>query len=296
MTTIDYAALQERLPNQRVPFDTGSSILGNDANFVSVIEPAHLRTPVPDRAMAAIGVVVGNGSITSLRPELPVDAVVMLDAYPPVHDWQRYSDAALAACPTPRAYLDCVTKDDHLPRLGLADKRSIEALLADERHVLGSYHFLSSEYRYTACRAAALAKPVLHATVDITDQAAMSGMGTAFTEANAQVTFLHTTNVAEYVAEELEAYQGSLKSLPIHPSAFIIWSSGVRIEEDGPAITAPTARWSIGLNSYLRESEALLAPLRHFRSAVMPNIWASCDRLLASQPPSAQTPFSRPSP
>lgn len=273
------AALQSALKmNVHCDLLSTNSVFANDFDFEQTIAAATEHTPRPsDETTLALGIIVGNGYLTSALPELPIDAAVMLDAFPGVHSWHRHTKILQDQQPTPEAFLKVI--DHTLPpdldstwrvTIASSDGQAIQPshMLAAEARSVGKYHFLANQERYEQCRTANKAKPVIYVAADLTDEAAMNHIGATLRNANAEVTFLNMTNVAEYTLRDWPACSQNLNVLPINPQAFIAWATSVTARSGNVSALGPKARWSLGLDTYTSLAGPLLEPLLRF----LPNL------------------------
>jgi len=281
------AELQEKLPYESVTSLTTDAerLFANDADFYESLTAAVLQTPQPAESKTAIGLIVGNGYIESILPELPVDAVTLVDNEPDVHAWQRFSGRLLLQSDGVVSYRKGVQADasafgQDLNRI--AEKNSwarinryhyeqkpwdypVPILQNINLHSIDGYHFLADEDRFKRCQEAYARTPLTYATADISDSEKMGRIGQSIREANGEITYMNLTNVVEYIISEKrwEGYQQALGALPLHDNVFIAYSSCtvMRNDEYAGSTTPPPALWTQGLQSYLDFCKATPHPM-----------------------------------
>ena len=267
--------LQDRLcAPDGSPLDSNLfKLTANDQNFGSTVDN-FAQAPRATRKAHAVGVVIGNGYINSILPELPVDGVVMLDNFAAVHSYQRMSGGALLRSETPDEYrwrtdhgrtpfteeIMQREKRDKLVRINRFHYEQtpygypVDRWLQDEADVLGDRHFLSSQERYKACRKAYRRAPVAYSNTDVFDVAAMQEVGDAIRETGGEVAFINMTNVHEYGRGRTEALGAAIGALPLHDEVFVAYSSCTIQDESGAFkhTSPPQAAWTNGVENYLK--------------------------------------------
>jgi len=278
------ALLQAQLPNVR-SYAALSYIAPNDANFAATIEDAAVRTPSPTGENAlALGVIVGNGYVNSIVPELPVDVVAMVDNDGCVLDWQRYVGACVRACPTAANFWERFADEAAYPKriAQILDLVKTAGTLQDitkrfeyEREAFGPRHFLASEQRYQECRQAMLRTPFVYANANFVDVPTMQKVGAGLASAG-EVTFFNPTNMVEHLlTHEYPAYLQGLGMLPVHQQVFVAYSSFVYQKSDGEmTITVPPRScWTQGMDNYVADYQASLQWLPRYQEPPSTLIW-----------------------
>jgi hypothetical protein len=270
------AQLQTQLPPPAT-YSLFPHLFPNDVDFASTIEAATTHTPSPrEKDALAIGVVVGNGHTMSMLPEAGVDAMLMLDEDGGLLRWQQYLGSLLIGQEARAGFRAELRSEAAWPRhiamiiqLGRNSTafHSPEQRLLVERDSLGSTHFLASEERYRMCREALLETPIAYAQANLLDIATMARIGSAV-QTMGEITFFNATNVADYAtaSSRLADYRKTLSLLPLHPDAFIAYSSWIyRAANEPPKLVSPpVCYWSQGVDGYLAAFEENVPNIPYF--------------------------------
>lgn len=246
-------------------------LVSNDIGFSETVDAiVDEGLPRSERSRSA-GLVVGGSYLESLLPELAVDVVIVVDREPFALAWQRCKQSVLRDAPTPGKFIKRILNQK--TPIGQAILRSVqtralervgryhyiqhpyefpvELWLSHEQQQVGDLHFLSSDERYRHCREAMLRTPIIQSSTDLESVKDTRDLSDALAAVDSQITFANFTNAWEHSYGD--GYQEGVMELPIHPGAFIAYSTSVEYIEDGfvRLHRTPLARHTRGVAPYL---------------------------------------------
>lgn len=226
--------------------DPNEHIHKNDEGLGYIIEQIHNYDVETDKLR--VGIVVGNGAILSVLPDVPADVLIIIDYNPFILEWTGFTLQALIQSQSPKEYKQRVYSETNplyaeLVKKGLKPDDGLQRELQD----LGAKHFLSSESRFQECREAARRKKLLMARVDLRDRDYLRQLGDVIREQNGEVTFANFTNVWEHAGSGLA---DSLQELQFSPQATILHSSRAYTDRLYPRMMGVC----IGLDCYIQEA------------------------------------------
>ncbi len=275
--------LQARLPlGEAVPLDNNNRslsmpggnrqgwLVANDVAIKHVVQVGAAYTPWPTRGKKSVALIVGNGFVNSILPEVPTDHVLLVDKSSNVLRWQQRCGRILLQATDAQQYRRQVVADDD-PLSKDLDQRARGHLhrryrgrpweqpehrhpaadwLEGEAERLEELHFLSSPTRYAACQEDYKQKRPVLAQVDLTSDTGMTRLSDTLADHNLQITYTNLTNVHEWTDDAYGQYMQLLGSLPFHTDAFVGFS---QLHNDlvvpGSDIW-PVATWTTGLDNY----------------------------------------------
>ncbi|WP_131783851.1 hypothetical protein [Legionella gresilensis] len=183
--------------------------------------------PHPDTLKKAIGLIVGNGYILSLLPDLAVDDIILIDIEPAVHHFILFvKDLILntEAKDFVQARADIITKINHYcEKIKSFKLLSEEDTLASEIKALGDKHFLANEERFNQCKKALQEKDLLPIKLNILDYKAVNKLAELIKEQEAVISFINITNMGDY--DRFRALPDILACLPLAKEFVIISTS-----------------------------------------------------------------------
>ncbi len=203
----------------------------NDAGYIS----SYLRTCYPETApprdhskstINSIGIIIGNGYVLSLLPDICADDILLLDTQPVIHYFILIVRKLIL-----RANID--------DKFGLLKKKLIDEIrllentinqqetvmdakvtIIDEMRMLGSKHFLANKTRFIQCREALKTKELLPIEIDISDIDLIKLLSETIKLSECNVSFLNLTNVADYIGKD--NLYSSIQQLPLADNLKII--------------------------------------------------------------------------
>lgn len=146
-----------------------------------------------------VGIVIGNGAILSLLPEIQASDIILLDKEPAVHlfvlqikklllEYKDYNDFNSV-----RQTL--IEKINQLAQLIMPSKNTE---LATEMEKLGDLHFLANKNRLDRCIDALLKKDLIPINLDIFSDESMSDFIMLLIQSFCEISFMNLTNIAEF--------------------------------------------------------------------------------------------------
>ncbi|MGQ3890210.1 hypothetical protein ACQUW5_14440 [Legionella sp. CNM-1927-20] len=181
----------------------------------------------PDTLNKAIGLIVGNGYILSLLPDLAVDDIILIDIEPAVHHFILFvKDLILntEAKDFSQKRAEIVTKINHYcEKIKSFKLLSEEDTLASEIKALGDKHFLASEDRFNQCKKTLQEKDLLPIKLNILDYKAVKKLAELLKEQEATISFINITNMGDY--DRFRALPDILACLPLANEFVIISTS-----------------------------------------------------------------------
>lgn len=152
-----------------------------------------------------VGIIVGNGSVLSLLPEIPAQDIILLDIDPAVHYFILYIKILMLAC---KDYKDFSAVREILIEkintLAHILKPRDEPEFVTEMDKLGDLHFLANEERFRICIDALLKKDLIPINkVNIFLKDPMYHLIRLLNQSNCRISFMNLTNVAEYDKERI---------------------------------------------------------------------------------------------
>lgn len=280
------AELGQPVPHYRSFTRSWVPIETNDREFHETIDAvAEGGVPNPELSLA-VGLIVGNGYLHSMLPELPVDIVVGIDESAAHAEWLRYKHQTLTQARTARSFLkelqpgraeicDAILEREQKANLVRINRYHYEQApyeypvnrwFDEESEETGQYHFLANHSRYKTARHAAQETPLVTAEIEVFNPADMKRLTGALANIGAQVTFANFTNVWEYRPGDKAVALESMASLPLHPQALIAYSSSVEYLDDGYIQTPhiPISHQARGFGEY---AERAVKDAKYFHTA-----------------------------
>ncbi|MBV8801847.1 MAG: hypothetical protein JO131_02565, partial [Gammaproteobacteria bacterium] len=240
--------------NSQNPFtlDVGIFLYSNDCEYIPTyfqdIHFAFEKSPVLEQKSFQlldslhskskknnVGIVVGNGYILSLLPEIPADDIILLDNESLVHYFLLFIGNTILNANTDKDFsllkeelIITIKKLEQIIYLhNSVDEKEIEKQvnknLVNEMKYLGNRHFLSSKSRFLECKNALQKKELLPVKVDIFNKKDMKELGILLNKSACKVSFLNLTNVADY--DEQQVLKLRLDNLPLSKNCKIITTS-----------------------------------------------------------------------
>lgn len=178
-----------------------------------------------------IGLVVGNGYILSLLPDLPVNDVILADIEPAVHHFIFYVKNLIINCneenfEKKRALIQSEI-NQYIAEVKKYKLLNDEESLATEIESLGEKHFLYSEERFNICKKALLEKELLPIKLDLLDYHAVNKFAKLLIAEKLKISFINITNVADY--DRFRILPSNLMCLPLASDFAVISTSLVSI-------------------------------------------------------------------
>lgn len=149
-----------------------------------------------------IGLVVGNGYILSLLPDLSVSDIILIDIEPAVHHFILFiKDLILDTKEN-----DFSKKRDEIKlkinqycqKIKTYRLLTEEDTLESEMDALGSRHFLFSEERFNQCKKALIEKDLLPIKLNILDYKSVNKFAAIIRKEGLEISFINVTNVGDY--------------------------------------------------------------------------------------------------
>ncbi|WP_419418456.1 hypothetical protein ACNVED_07775 [Legionella sp. D16C41] len=174
-----------------------------------------------------IGLVVGNGYILSLLPDLAVDDVILTDIEPAVHHFILFIKDLILNTETKdflQKRAEIITKINHYcGKIKSFKLLSEEDTLASEITALGDKHFLANEERFNECKKALQEKDLLPIKLNILDYKSVKKLAELLEEKGVKISFINITNVGDY--DRFRVLPTILACLPLAKEFAIISTS-----------------------------------------------------------------------
>ncbi len=203
----------------------------NDARYIS----SYLRTCYPKTyaptdhlksMINSIGIIIGNGYVLSLLPDICSDDILLLDTQPVVHYFILMVRELIL-----QANIDDefgLLKKKLIAQIRLLENTinhqatviDAQVTIIDEMRMLGSKHFLANKTRFVQCREALKTKELLPIEIDISDIDYIKLLSEAIELSECNVSFLNLTNVADYTGTH--KLYSSIQQLPLADNLKII--------------------------------------------------------------------------
>jgi hypothetical protein len=232
--------------------DVGIFLYSNDCDYIpTYFQDIHLAfekiLPIEQKSFKllenlhqkskknTIGIVIGNGYILSLLPEIPAEDILLLDNESLVHYFLLLIGNAILKTNSNRDFAllkeELIIFIKKLEQLiyqhNSSDEKEIQEQvgknLDNEMKYLGDRHFLSSKSRFLVCKKALQQKELLPINVDIFNQKDMEELGKLLNKSACRVSFLNLTNVADYDTQHV--LKSRLDNLPLSKNCKIITTS-----------------------------------------------------------------------
>lgn len=208
----------------------------NDASYIpTYLETCYSSMPqtsIQSNRIPSLGMVVGNGYILSLLPEICADDILLLDRVPLVHYFIFAVRELILHAPLNGDFVQL--KKMLINQISLIEQSINNTLgitkalmtIQDEMKTLGSKHFLANEVRYIQCREALQAKELVPIEIDISNIEQMNALSEAVELSQCVVSFVNLTNVAEYTGND--KLYSVIENLPLADDFEIITTQLVR--------------------------------------------------------------------
>lgn len=173
-----------------------------------------------------LGVVIGNGYILSVLPDIRANDILLLDKEPVVHYFIMSVRKLIL-----EANLDDtfeIIKEALIAKIILIEnsiKKQATVIdnqisILDEMKMLGEKHFLANKSRFIQCRAALQVKDILPIEIDVLDIELMAMLSETILLSKCEVSFLNLTNVADYDKEK--NLYSCIAQLPLSENVVIV--------------------------------------------------------------------------
>lgn len=177
-----------------------------------------------------IGIIVGNGNILSLLPDIEAEDIILLDIEPAVLYFVLSIRNIILDANDNEDFF--ITKNKIIFEIielkNKIDPSRRDDGINDEIQLLGDKHFLSSKLRFDQCKKSLNTKELLPIKMDIFNRKYMSKFIQALKLAACKVSFMNLTNIGDY--DESHSLTDILSDLPITKSCKIITTSLVGYE------------------------------------------------------------------
>lgn len=203
----------------------------NDAIYISsYLGTCYPKTYTPidhtKSTINSIGIIIGNGYVLSLLPDICADDILLIDTQPVVH----YFILAVRELIL-QANIDDefgLLKAKLIAQIRLLENTinhqatviDAEVTVVDEMRMLGSKHFLANKTRFVQCREALKTKELLPIEIDISDIDLIKLLSETIELSECNVSFLNLTNVADYTGTH--KLYSSIQQLPLADNLKII--------------------------------------------------------------------------
>ena len=185
------------------------------------------------------GIILGNGFVLSLLPEIPADDILLLDVEPVVHYFLMQVRNLILQSDTNKDFN--TLKKEIIAAIAKLESNiyehnwheMVDIDIHSEMHTLGDKHFLSSESRFNKCKMALQQKELLPIKVDIFSDQQMKALGSILNQNSCKVSYMNLTNVADY--DEYHVLRSRLKHIPLTSGCKIISTSLISYPSKGPS-------------------------------------------------------------
>jgi hypothetical protein len=183
------------------------------------------------KASLNAGIIIGNGYVLSLLPEIPVQVIFLLDVEPAVHYFILcIRDLILSA-----EYEDfTVFKKELVQKIStIASKIDKNQELSHYHEIkdLGCKHFLANKERFELCRSTLLKKELIPININISNHQHMEKFSSLLKESNICISYLNVSNIADYILSEV--LESNILLLPLMASCLTVTTSLIGKERDG---------------------------------------------------------------
>lgn len=173
-----------------------------------------------------IGIIIGNGNILSLLPDLPINDIFLLDNDPRVHLFLLKVKELILDTNDTEAFDNI--KQRLIKSISLLESEimpnsnygaSSDSITLEIEH-LGEKHYLHSKERFEQCKKALQAKEIIPINMDIFNHAQVTIFSESLKEFGCQILFMNLTNIADY--DRRQILPSVIELLPLANNTFCI--------------------------------------------------------------------------
>lgn len=200
-----------------------SNDLGIIENYTHLIEECY-QPHLNLNDNLTIGIIIGNGNILSLLPDVPANDIILLDVEPVVHHFILYLKHLILNVNLETDFN--LIKENLIKQINAyifysnRDGKNDITSLQLEMKGLKHRHFLSSKDRFLQCQTALREKDLLPICVDIFDTKQMTELSIELQKKQLKVSFINLTNVADYGSKSSLLF--NIRNLPLNNNYQII--------------------------------------------------------------------------